>query len=158
VPRTSLYIVAFLTATAVLCGPAAATPAVATPGAAARSATPLSSPDAVVDTFFTGLKSGDVEPAFQRVFGLVMAQKPAEAQNLIAQTNFVLKMAGKVRGWELMRERQLSPSFVERFYILSADAPIFYRFLFYKVDGAWTIYSITFNDQYDKMPGLASAP
>ena len=70
----------------------------------------------------------------------------------------VLKMAGKVRGWELMRERQLSPSFVERFYILSADAPIFYRFLFYKVDGAWTIYSITFNDQYDKMPGLASAP
>ena len=151
--RTSLFITALLTATAALTGPAAATPTVV-----ARAAPPLSSPDAVVDAFFTGLKSGDVEPAFQQVFGLLMTQKPAEAQNLIAQTNLMLKMAGKVRGWELMRERQLSPSFVERFYILNAGGPIFYRFLFYKVDGAWTIYSIAFYDQYDKMPGLASLP
>lgn len=151
--RTSLFITALLTASAALAGPAAATPTTA-----ARAAPPLSSPDAVVDTFFTGLKSGDVEPAFRQVFGLFVAQKPAEAQNLIAQTNLMLKMAGKVRGWELMRERQLSPSFVERFYILNADAPIFYRFLFYKVDGAWTIYALTFNDQYDKMPGIASLP
>lgn len=151
--RTSFFITALLTATATLAGPAAATPAVA-----ARAAPPPSSPDAVVDTFFAGLKSGDVEPAFREVFGLVMAQKPAEAQGLIAQTNFALKIAGKVRGWELMRERQLSPSFVERFYVLKADAPIFYRFLFYKADGAWTIYSMTFNDQYDKMPGIASLP
>ena len=119
---------------------------------------PLTSPDAVADTFFAGLQSGDVEGTYRQLFGLLLAQKPSEGQNLIAQTTLALKMNGKVRGWELMRERQLSPSFVERFYILKADAPIFYRLLLYKVDGAWTIYSLTFNDQYDRMPGVASQP
>ncbi|MGH6966078.1 MAG: hypothetical protein ACREE0_16470 [Phenylobacterium sp.] len=151
--RTSLFITALLSATATVTGTAGATPAVAT-----TSTQVPSSPDAVVDTFFTGLKSGDVEPAFRKVFGLLMTQKPAEAQNLVAQTSLALRMAGRVRGWELIRERQLSASFVERFYLLNADAPLFYRFLLYRVDGAWTVYAIAFNDQYDKLPGVASLP
>jgi hypothetical protein len=124
---------------------AAAAPSKAPPPA------PLTTPDAVADSFFGGLQNGTFESTYQRVFRLLVAQKPAEAQNLIAQTSIALKMAGKVRGWELMRERQLSPSFDERFYILKADTPLFYRLLFYKVDGAWTIYYINFNDQFDRV-------
>jgi hypothetical protein len=116
----------------------------------------FASPDALADAYFGSLKSGSFDVESNRLLAPLMAQKPAEVQNLIAQTNIVMRMYGKVRGWEMMRERALSPSFVERFYLLKLDGPIFYRIMFYKSDGDWTIYSVSFFDQYEKVGFPAS--
>lgn len=143
--------------------PAVAAPVVSTPNAkaiaavAARAGT-FTTPDAVADALLGGVQSGQLEETFRNVFPLLVAQKPIEVQNLIAQLSLAQKNAGRIRGWEMMRERELSPSFVERYYLLKGDAPIFFRLLLYKVDGAWTVYSVGFNDQVDRMPGLLGLP
>lgn len=119
--------------------------------AVATTPAPITTPDALGDAFFAGIQSGDIDGTYHRFFRMVMAQKPTEGQYLVSQTEQVLKLYGKPKGWELMHERQLGPSFVDRYYLLKLDGPVFFRLLMYKDGGEWTIHSLSFNDQFDKI-------
>ncbi|MDB5425967.1 MAG: hypothetical protein JWQ29_3383 [Phenylobacterium sp.] len=129
---------------------ATATPAHAPPPG------PANSPSAIADGFFATLQAGEASKAYSQVLGRLATSKPAEMQNLVGQNEMALKMFGKISGWELARERVISPSFVERVYVLRTEnAPLFYRMHFYRADTTWVLVSIFFNDTYDKLPGVA---
>lgn len=114
-----------------------------------------SSPTALADSFFKTLQTGDATKAYDQIFSSALrTQKAAEVQNLSAQTDIALKYYGKISGWELVREKTISPSFVDRVYLVrAANGPIFYRMQFYKADQTWSLVNIYFNDTYDKIPG-----
>ena len=110
------------------------------------------SPDGVANAFFRDLQSGDTTKAYTSIFSpVVISKKQADVENLSAQTAAALKFYGKVLGWELAHETQVSPSYVRRLYVVRTEvAPLFYRFDFYKPSTKWTVVNVFFADQYAK--------
>ncbi|MDB5463474.1 MAG: hypothetical protein JWP23_1863 [Phenylobacterium sp.] len=101
---------------------AVATPAAAQPAGGA-------SPGAVADAFFKGLQAGDVPKAYADMWrGTLMSKKQADVENVVNQTQGMLKYFGNVVGWEVIDSKSLSPSFVETTYLLRTEnGPLFFR-------------------------------
>jgi hypothetical protein len=75
--------------------------------------------------------------------------KQAEVEYIITQNATVLKTYGKILGWELGSEKVISPSLVERLYILKTEAlPLYYKIQFYRPASSWIVGNLYFTDTY----------
>lgn len=106
------------------------------------------SPDAVADAFFRTLQAGQTSRAYADMWaGTLMSKKQADVENLTNQTESILKIYGKIDGWEVMESRELSPSYVERTYLLrTVSAPLFFKFQFYHAPSGWLVAWLNFAD------------
>jgi hypothetical protein len=112
---------------------------------------------AMVDLFFSKLKSGPAGEAYRAIWaGTLMDKKAGQLQVIADQTDSVLRYYGPITGWELLREGPSSAHFQERTYILRTEGgPLVFRFHLFDNGTRWTISKLTFNDDYDK---LSSTP
>ena len=92
-------------------------------------AQPAPGPTELADKFFGALQSGDVAGAYRGIWGgTFMDKKQADVENVVAQNTTTLRTFGKVTGWEMMSEKVISPSLVERLYVLkTVNIPLFYK-------------------------------
>ena len=105
-------------------------------------------PDAVADTLFGLIRSGEIAKAYDGLGrGTVLDQKKLELQNVANQTTAALQIYGKVLDWELMSEKKLSQSYVARSYLLRTErGPIFFNLHLYRGAQGWTVLNIYFTD------------
>ena len=123
----------------------------ATPAAAQSAGS--SQPAQLADSFFRAVQAGDIPKAFDDAWrGTIMAKKQAEVENLGTQMGSVFQIYGKMLGWELVSEKVISPSFVQRIYLVrTPNAPVFFRMQFYKASTSWVMSGVYFTDTYDKV-------
>lgn len=124
---------------------------VGAPAAVSQTAT---TPDILADGFFRNLQSGDAAKAYQYIWGgTFMDKKQAEVEYIITQNATALKTYGKILGWELGSEKVISPSVVERLYILKTEAlPLYYKIQFYRPATNWIVGNLYFTDTYKNIP------
>jgi hypothetical protein len=111
--------------------------------------------DALVQRFFQQLQAGEIGPAYDKLFAgtLLVERKQAEVAMLNAQTASAMSLYGKVNGWELMSADNMSASYGQAIYLLRTDnAPLFFKFDFYKAKDRWVVVRIFFNDTYSALP------
>ncbi|MCK5237411.1 MAG: hypothetical protein KAR06_10530 [Deltaproteobacteria bacterium] len=102
--------------------------------------------------FLEGIKAGKVEAAYDKILkGSPMNMiQPQSVVMLKQQTATILSFFGKVIGYELIHEESYGSSFVELVYIMKLeDAPIFWKFYFYKPNKEWFVTGVTFNTDPD---------
>ena len=121
---------------------------------AAQSAQP-SPPSAIADTFFKTIQDGDTAKAYGDIWrGTMMQKKQADVENLIAQTDALLKMYGSVIGWELIKDEPVSASLDERTYLVrTANGPIFFKMQFYRAETHWIVSFFSLADSYKNLRG-----
>jgi hypothetical protein len=118
---------------------------------AAAPAQTAGSPAALAEAFFTQLQAGDVLKAYQDMWrgSAIMDKKQADVENIASQNQVVLRNYGKVLGWELMSEKVIAPSLIERLYLLRTEnVPLFYKVQFYRPSTKWIVGNIYFTDTY----------
>ena len=110
----------------------------------------IGGPTELADGFFRALQTGEAAKAYHDIWiGTFMAKKQPEVDNVASQTTFALKTYGKVLGWELVSEKAITPSFLERVYLVRTEAlPLFFRMQFYKPVAKWQVGSLYFTDNY----------
>ncbi|HEX7945312.1 MAG TPA: hypothetical protein VF495_11635, partial [Phenylobacterium sp.] len=118
---------------------------------AAAPAQSANSPAALAEAFFTQVQAGEVLKAYQDMWrgSAIMDKKQADVENIAAQNQAILRSYGKVLGWELMSEKVIAPSLVERLYLLRTEnVPLFYKVQFYRPGTKWIVGNIYFTDTY----------
>jgi hypothetical protein len=108
-------------------------------------------PKAQVESFFTLVKKGNIESAYQTIFaasGLVAA-KPQALEALRRQTEAFLPLFGEIVGWELVSQETFGTSLVRMVYLLKAEKhALTWEFYFYKPKKTWFASQVTFDDQF----------
>jgi hypothetical protein len=109
---------------------------------------------AKIEKFVDDLKVGNAARAYEGLFaGTRMSDKPMDLQSMSAQTTNALSLYGKINGWSLIEQKDLSPDFSQVTFLLKTDAtPLFFKFDFYRPNGKWLVTRVFFNDQYSKLP------
>ena len=104
----------------------------------------------VADGFFRTLQAGDTAKAYKDIWGgTLMDKKQGEVENLVLQTATTLKTYGKVVGWELVSEKIISASYIERVYLVRTEGlPIFFKMYFYRPSSKWLVTNLYFTDTY----------
>lgn len=116
------------------------------------SAQSPASPKAMVETFLGSVQKGNANTAYDQLFigSSIPTDKPQALAALKQQTQSGLPLYGKVLGYELVLEEQLSESVVRYLYFLKTEkAPITWEFYFYKPKSQWVLVHVIFNDQFN---------
>jgi hypothetical protein len=109
------------------------------------------SPRAMAENFLALLQKGNIGTAYDQLFkgSTIAVDRPQVVTQLMQQTQSGLASYGKVLGYEIVHEEQLSSSVVRLVYFLKSEkAPTTWEFYFYKPKSAWFIANVTFNDQF----------
>lgn len=115
-----------------------------------KSATPTE----MADGFFRALQNDQVEKAYKGIWeGTLMDRKQADVENLVSQNMVVLKNYGGVLGWELISETTITPSLIDRVYLVKTqNLPLFYKIQFYRPGPKWQVTNLFFTDTYKNIP------
>lgn len=122
--------------------------------APAVAQTSSATPNTIAEGFFQSLKAGNYAKAYQDIWrGTLMDKKQAEVENVISQTAAAFQYFGKADGYELMSEKTLSPSLMERTFLVRAEnGPLFFRLLFYHGPSGWRVTKLDFGDDPSRLP------
>jgi hypothetical protein len=105
---------------------------------------------------FLSMVVSEPEKAIDEIFsGSGMAElKPQSIQAMKSQTKAAMAFYGKPLGIEKALEEDISPSLKHLVYIQKFELyPVAWDIYFYKAKDAWSINSITFNDQVAPLVG-----
>jgi len=129
--------------------PGSSQPVVTTSGttggpAASRTA----GPDALIAAFFSSLKAGRVDEAYDNlVRGTVIADRLKDVAALKSKTAEAIEGYGKIGGYEMADERWVGTSLMRRTCIsLGEVLPLRWRFYFYKSGGDWKLVDLRVDD------------
>ena len=109
-------------------------------------------PKVMVESFFDTMQKGNVSLAFDQLLSgsSIPGDKPQAVTALKQQTQAGLPLYGKILGYEVVHEEQLSQSVVRYVYFLKSEKlPTTWEFYFYKPKSQWFLANILFNDQFN---------
>ena len=106
------------------------------------------SPSEAIEMFFLGLKSGQIDAAYDGlVKGSVIADRREDVASLKDRTRNALDNFGPISGYEVLEEKTVGNSLLRRTCIsFNSDLPLRWRFYFYKTQGAWKLVDLRVDD------------
>lgn len=114
-------------------------------------------PQQIAEKFLTGLKDGKVSASYDELFAgsNILTAQPEAVKKLKQQTESGLPLYGKVLGFEVVHNEQLSKSLARLVYVLKLERhPTIWQFHFYKPQDKWVLINVRFNDKYDMLGAL----
>ncbi len=124
---------------------------------ASLSAAAAETPKQKVEKFLAGLQQGKVSESYDELFvgSNISKAKPQAVTTLKHQTKSGLPLYGKVLGYEVVHNEQLSNSLARLVYILKLERhPTIWEFYFYKPGDQWVLINVKFNDKLDLLGAI----
>lgn len=109
------------------------------------------SPASISETFFNGLKKGNVSRSYDELFvgSSIPSSQPQAVELLKKQTEMAVSLYGEVIGFELVHEERFGNSVVRLVYLLKSELhPTVWEFYFYRPRSEWILSNMKFNDQF----------
>jgi hypothetical protein len=109
------------------------------------------SPRAQAENFLVGLQKGQTAAAYAKLFEGSNIP-PAQAQNLMRQTQTTLAPLGRVLGSDLVREEQFTQSLTRLVYLLRLERHItVWEFYYYRPANRWFLAEVNFSQKFDAL-------
>lgn len=109
-------------------------------------------PDELIKGFFNTYSAGKEEKALDELYksNPWLSRKSEEISTLKRQLNGAVEVMGEYRGYALLGSKDLQGDLVIHDYLVKYDRqPLRFRFMFYRADKTWMIYSFSFDDSID---------
>jgi hypothetical protein len=110
-------------------------------------------PDELIKAFFNTYSSGNVEKAVEEIYKTNpwMARKTDDLDNLKRQLRGAIELMGEYRGYGLLGSKDVATDLVLFDYLVKYDRqPLRFRFMFYRADKEWMLYSVSYDDSIDE--------
>lgn len=109
-------------------------------------------PDELIKTFFNTYSTGKEEKAVDDIYksNPWLSRNSDGVENLKRQLVSSVELMGEYRGYGLLGTKDLATDLVMYDYMVKYDRqPLRFRFMFYRADKEWILYSISFDDTLD---------
>jgi hypothetical protein len=110
-------------------------------------------PEELIKAFFNTYSTGKVEKAVEEIYKTNpwMSRNSDAVDNLKRQLRSSVELMGDYRGYGLLGTKDVASDLVLYDYLVKYDRqPLRFRFMFYRADKQWMLYSISYDDSIDE--------
>ncbi len=110
-------------------------------------------PDELIKAFFNTYSTGKVEKAVEEIYKTNpwMSRNSDAVDNLKRQLRSAVELMGEYRGYGILGSKDVAADLVLYDYLVKYDRqPLRFRFMFYRADKEWMLYSISYDDSIDE--------